>query len=573
MMLRRAIFLILLFFPLTSFGANFTFSPSSGAYKIGQSFSVSLYVSSPSEAINAFSGKINFPSSYLNVSSVSISSSIVNFWTVSPKVDGSTVVFEGLVVNPGYQGSSGKILTINFSPKASAVANLSITGAAILANDGLGSNVLSGTLPTASFTIGEGVPVATTPAGSSSSPLPPIISSSTHPNPFAWYQSGDVAISWGIDDTITGVSYSIDKNPVGDPGTSSKGLVTNYSKTDLTDGEWYAHVRLRNSSGWGDISHFRIGVDTTPPNAVSVIEKPGYQDSTLHAFIEASDDTSGVDYYTISIGGSEPFVWKKEGEEDYISPVVSPGKKLVFVQAVDKAGNYSSNGAYVTIEKVPLPTVDKYTQEIPSTGEFFISGSGVPGSFVYIEAVSQSGGLFNSFLARPKRSGEDLLLKVEVSETGRFSLNTSVNWASGKYTLRVKTVLENGAESSYLPEISVEVLAGKFVMFVRSIIKYLIPLIPLLIVIIIIGFLFVILLRSFQKYRTLIFREAKEAEKKNEEKFDALGERVDTELEVASRSNSLDGKREKEFLEDFQEDLDQAEVEIGNEIGDIENKI
>ena len=62
--------------PITASAATLYFSPSSGSYAIGATFSVSVYVSSADQAMNAASGVILFPTDKLSVEALSKSGSI-----------------------------------------------------------------------------------------------------------------------------------------------------------------------------------------------------------------------------------------------------------------------------------------------------------------------------------------------------------------------------------------------------------------------------------------------------------------------------------------------------------------
>ncbi|MBP6858171.1 MAG: hypothetical protein KBC11_03240 [Candidatus Pacebacteria bacterium] len=108
---------------------------------VGESFSVSVLVSSPSQAMNAISGSIK-SSGGISLSSVNKNSSIVNFWTSEPKVIGVQIPFEGVVLNPGYQGNSGNLFKVSLVARSEGVGTLSFSEGAILANDGLGSNII-----------------------------------------------------------------------------------------------------------------------------------------------------------------------------------------------------------------------------------------------------------------------------------------------------------------------------------------------------------------------------------------------------------------------------------------------
>ena len=60
----------------TASAATLYFSPSSGSYTVGTTLSVSVYVSSTDQAMNAASGIISFPQDKLEVTSLSKSGSI-----------------------------------------------------------------------------------------------------------------------------------------------------------------------------------------------------------------------------------------------------------------------------------------------------------------------------------------------------------------------------------------------------------------------------------------------------------------------------------------------------------------
>ena len=128
-------------------------SPTSGSYKVGQTFSLRVLVSSPSRAVNAISGTVSFSRDKMQVVSVSKAGSILSLWVEEPFFANSVGAgtFEGVVPNPGCIGSSGAILTINFKVTAPGDANVRVSSGSILANDGLGTNVLR-ILGTCAFT-------------------------------------------------------------------------------------------------------------------------------------------------------------------------------------------------------------------------------------------------------------------------------------------------------------------------------------------------------------------------------------------------------------------------------------
>src|SRR5581483_5010272 len=124
--------------------ASLGFSDNSGTtYQVGQTVSETVLVSSTDQSINAVSGTITYPSDKLEAISISKVGSIINLWAQDPTASSGQVDFEGVILNPGYQGSAGKIITIVFKVKAAGIAPLLFSSASVLANDGKGTNVLN----------------------------------------------------------------------------------------------------------------------------------------------------------------------------------------------------------------------------------------------------------------------------------------------------------------------------------------------------------------------------------------------------------------------------------------------
>jgi len=136
--------------------ATLNIIPSSGLHNIGEIFSVSATVSSPDQALNAVDGTITFPTDILEVTAISKQDSILNLWVEEPVYSNSTgrISFSGVAVNPGFTGANGKVLKINFKIKKSGSGNVGFFSGSILANDGKGTNILTG-FNNGSFTFGK----------------------------------------------------------------------------------------------------------------------------------------------------------------------------------------------------------------------------------------------------------------------------------------------------------------------------------------------------------------------------------------------------------------------------------
>src|SRR3989344_3988229 len=127
----KIIFALALFVlaPFSAHAATLNFSPPSGSYNAGSTFSVNVTVESSDQAMNAASGVVSFPWDKLEVVSISKTGSIFSLWPAEPSFSNSagTVSFEGVALNPGYTGAGGKILTITFPGRNTGQASFNFS--------------------------------------------------------------------------------------------------------------------------------------------------------------------------------------------------------------------------------------------------------------------------------------------------------------------------------------------------------------------------------------------------------------------------------------------------------------
>ncbi len=344
-----AIFFAIFFFtPATVDAATISLSPSSGSYSIGQTFSVSVYVGSADQAMNATDGVISFPQGLLEVTSVSKSGSILSLWVQEPSFSNTSgrVNFEGIVFNPGYTGKAGKILTVTFKAKAAGSAAVSFSSGSVLANDGSGTNILTG-LGRATFTIGGQKPPDDKPT-KPKEPLPPVpeapvIMSPTHPDPDTWYADNDPRFDWALGNDITNVNVHVDQDPATNPSNGkADGKISTVSYVDTPDGVWYFHLQLQNAGGWSAATHYRYQIDAQPPSSFFITELPRTTstDPIARFIFTAEDKLSGIDAYEITVDTGEPYMWKDDGSHVFVAPVLGPGVHILRVKAFDHAGNH-----------------------------------------------------------------------------------------------------------------------------------------------------------------------------------------------------------------------------------------
>lgn len=160
--------------------SNLFFSLPPKQISEGDRVTLDVRVAAPAQSINAVSGTITFPASLVDVVAFPREGSIVNLWTREPKVVRDKILFEGVIFNPGFQGSSGLLFRVTFEAKQAGTASVFLSEGAVLANDGRGTNVLA-TLSSTGFKIvpgrlpRPGVAEYVTPAGTNLAALPVII--------------------------------------------------------------------------------------------------------------------------------------------------------------------------------------------------------------------------------------------------------------------------------------------------------------------------------------------------------------------------------------------------------------
>ena len=341
-------------------------SPSSGNISVGQTFSLVLRVNTGGVAINAAEGSIVFDQQKLSVTSVSKSGSVFSIWAEEPKFSNAegNIEFAGGVPNPGYSGSNGVVITINFKAKTATTVRgyteIVMVSGAILANDGQGTNILS-SLGKATYFIGaaaaEPIPVLETP-------VIPIggqamtITSSTHPDQSKWYSNKNPMFKWDLPSGVSEVILVLSKRANSPPIIKYSPPISEKALTDLEDGVWYLNGRFRTSAGLGTVASFKFNIDTQPPRDFSVV-RFDTDDSTNprpELLFESSDATSGIDKYEMKIGDGDWFkINPSEAGKAYKLPLQRSGTREVLVKAIDKAGNSTDSNTKVIIKPVSIP--------------------------------------------------------------------------------------------------------------------------------------------------------------------------------------------------------------------------
>ena len=543
--------------------ASFYLSPASGNYKVGETFSVTLFINTQGVSINASQAKIIFPPEKLKVINISKSGSIFTLWVQEPifSNEKGEISFGGGLPSPGYIGEAGKVITIFFQGKSEGEAKIDFKNEIITANDPRGTNVFSFSQGGAYsiFPSEEVLP----PQVSEKVPAAPGVTSPTHPDETKWYNNNSPKFQWGLDKDIIGVSLALNQQPIFNPASVSQGLFDSISSEGIEDGIWYFHIKLQNEAGWGRITHFKVQIDTKPPHPfeITVDNEGDPVNPQPLLYFETKDDTSGISHYEIKIGVGDTFKVIIAQSNPLRLPHQAPGIHKVLVKAVDMAGNYTENVTQIKVESIEAP-------KITVCPETFVAGEEV----LHVEGTALPNHTIISFF----ESDEKLIKTWEVfsSEIGEWSFEEDGLFKSGIYKVLARAENKKGAISNPSEGCQVKVILsglslGPWIISYKTLIWIFI--IILILILILIFYLF----WKTKRTRKLVEKETQDLKQKFYKEYKELEDDILKELEILKKVRGEreiteeEKKREAKLLKNL---ADVKEV-LEKELKDVEKEL
>jgi hypothetical protein len=564
------LFLVLgLFFPASfAFAATLYFNPSSGNFTVGNILTTSVLVNTQGESINNSDAVINFPTDLLEVVSVSKSGSIFSLWVEEPAFSNSagTISFNGGLPTPGFNGAAGEIINIVFRVKKAGSASVIFSSAAVRANDGYGTDILKNKAQ-AQFNLissAELSPPIVSPPITAGVPAAPEISSPTHPDPNKWYALKDAKFTWPLSSDITGSRLLVGRIPTAVPTITYIPPISSREVTDLEDGIWYFSVQLRNSAGWGAISRFRFQIDTERPERFEIIKvrRDDLTEPRAKFIFDASDKTSGIDYYEVRINNEDPQVWRDDGSHTYETSNLQPGKYILLAKAIDKTGNSLSNSVEFTIEALESPIITEYPKELQS-GEILI----IKGKTKYPDAQ------INIWLRHEK--DEAKIYSVKSDKDGKFTFVADDRLSSGIYTAWAEVTDARGAKSNPGEKVTILVGQAAFIRIGSWAVGFLAVTVPLIALILLLVYFLYHWWHKFMTLRKRVRKEIREAEQALHKAFDLLKEAIREQIKMLEKTKSRRQLTEEEekIIKQLKRDLDDAEKFVRKEIEDVEKEV
>lgn len=356
LVLLCSIFFVL--FSGTALAANYAFTPASGSYSVGQTFTVSLVANTAGKTIQGLTagGTVKYDTNTLTAVSVTKGNGL--FCISDPSVNAAAGT---IGIECGYTSAvsgNAQIATITFRGKGEGTGSVSVQSPQLLEG---GQSVLSGSPGTASYIISAAAPTTpttpttptppVTPQRTVNIPVPdaPSVESGSHEDPDLWYAVSNASFKWDIPYGVTALQTGFGDDSTVEPDELHEPPISSWEKSGLTDGVWYFAINFQNRGGWSSTTRFAINIDTTPPEPFEVTGVGG--DLTAQVRFEAVDALSGIQVYRISVDGERPRDVQPNEliAGGYTISNLDPGMHTISVTAVDLAGNETSTEATVEV--------------------------------------------------------------------------------------------------------------------------------------------------------------------------------------------------------------------------------
>lgn len=332
-------------------------TPGSGSFILGGTFDVSVIVNTHDVAVNTIAVDLKFPADKIQIANPSLGKSIIQIWANPPTFSNQEgrIYFVGGIPTPGVNTSEGVVQSFTFRVVAPGEARITFgSETQVLANDGLGTDVLKQTSPAVFRLI---LPPSQGPA----------VFSPTHPEQGKWYRDPNPIVSWSKTAGSQGFSFSVDHDPNGFPDTTVDGEESETSFSNLESGIWYFHVREKGGGVWSGVSTFFVNIDRALSAAFDIKVSPSERTSNRSPILRffTTDALSGFDHFEMKLvplrSGPNDTTFFFEASSPYQLSGLEPGRYEVIVRAFDKAGN-------VRDESVTLNIVSSVFQFISPEG-------------------------------------------------------------------------------------------------------------------------------------------------------------------------------------------------------------
>jgi len=215
--------------------------------------------------------------------------------------------------------------------------------------------------------------------------LPPVISSSTHPNPSQWYSNDMPSFTWTIPVDVNGISgyyYILDQSPSTVPTTSTGTYTTGNAFTPasaLAEGTWYLHIVTNDTVGnvGTTAAHYQVNIDATNPTVAITSHVNGAIVGRNITLIWSITETgSGANRSEVYVDGAlNQTLTYPTSQLSFIGLAV--GNRALNVTVYDNSGRIGSHQIVVNVINLTLPGIPGFPIEAIALGAIMALGLGL----------------------------------------------------------------------------------------------------------------------------------------------------------------------------------------------------
>lgn len=316
---------------------------------------VDIRVTTGGESINSVSAVVNYDPLKAQIQAINTANSFCTLFPVKSidNTKGQTTVSCGLQT-PGLTATTGLVaeLVLHALKPGTIALNLD-PSSVVLANDGLGTNVLRATTNASYQAVESSMALSVEATGSKTivpiKPLPEQITvySPTHPNSEQWYSNRDVTFTWPEHKNYS-YNYALDELPTTIPDSTS---VTDNSFVAVKgneDGVYYFHLQPIMAGVNGPTTNYKVMIDSTAPTKpdINVSSTEVSVDEVVRLVFSSTDQTSGLqgNYYLRLDEG----LFLPTSPRVFI-PFDAVGQHQITVRVFDNANNYVDNTVTIKV--------------------------------------------------------------------------------------------------------------------------------------------------------------------------------------------------------------------------------
>src|SRR3989338_2940908 len=332
--------------PYLIYNSTIAIDPDSATINLGLEHIISVDIQTGGEGINVVNAVVKYDPSFARVEEIRTTNSFCDpSLFLERKIDnekGEVRVVCGFLT-PGFTELKGTVFELVLQPLKPGRFSLQFgEETAVLANDGLGTNVLRDST-SASYLIAEGGRDGMTDASRV------LVFSPSHPNTTRWYNNRSPFFTWSGYDSHK-YSYAFDQNPDTEPTSQVLRTETIASFEAEEDGIYYFHLLSKGEDGKSEISHYPVKIDSTPPQVPSI--KASAESVTVGEVVRfefsSKDESSGLQP-TFYVKLRDDGVFFPTGPQLFIA-FPEKGEQKITVQVFDRANNYSESQKVIKVK-------------------------------------------------------------------------------------------------------------------------------------------------------------------------------------------------------------------------------